>query len=69
MNRTLRIITCAVLVSCVGIAVSLAAKPVDIPVTVTFRSGAAAAWDGVRGDGTIPPGSEGPGDCPGEITS
>jgi hypothetical protein len=51
MNRTLRIITCAVLVSCLGIAISFAAKPGDTPVTVTFRSGPAAALDGVRGDG------------------
>jgi hypothetical protein len=51
MNRTLRIIICAVLVSCLGVAIGFAAKPVDIPVTLTFRSGPAAALDGVRGDG------------------
>jgi hypothetical protein len=51
MNRTLRIIACSVFVSCLGIASSFAAKPVDIPVTLTFRSGPAAALDGVRGDG------------------
>ncbi len=51
MNRTLRIIFWSVLVSCVGIAIGFAAKPVDIPVTVTFRSGPDATLDGVRGDG------------------
>jgi hypothetical protein len=34
-----------------GIGTSFAAKPVDIPVTLTFRSGPSAALDGVRGDG------------------
>jgi hypothetical protein len=34
-----------------GIETGFAAKPVDIPVTVTFRSGPDAALDGVRGDG------------------
>ena len=51
MNRILRVIAWSVLVSCVGIAIAFAAKPSNTPVTVTFRSGPAAALDGVRGDG------------------
>jgi hypothetical protein len=51
MNRTLRITICSVFISCLGIAIGFAAKPVDIPVTVSFRSGPDAALDGVRGDG------------------
>jgi hypothetical protein len=34
-----------------GLGTGFAAKPMDTPVTVTFRSGPEAALDGVRGDG------------------
>lgn len=51
MNRTLRIIAGSFLIAFTGIAIGVAAKPVETPATVTFRSGPAAALDGVRGDG------------------
>lgn len=51
MNRTLRVIAWSLLVAFIGNATGFAAKPVETPVTVTFRSGPAAALDGVRGDG------------------
>jgi hypothetical protein len=51
MNRTVRIIAWSLLIAFAGNASGFAAKPVETPVTVTFRSGPAAALDGVRGDG------------------